>query len=278
MIWQPTRILRQMGEEPVGTSASPVQVLTDAGPAFLKALGNDEGPHALACDWIGTHIAALLGLPTFAMAILQLPFPILRPDSSPLAAGPAFVVQKMEGGPWDGTAEALQRLENPDALAGLVVLDCLIRNSDRFVPDERDPVQGRRNVRNVFLAPSERRRYHLVIAMDHTHCLGRRSGGAIPIRPDTIDAIQDERLLGLFPEFTPLVTREALARWMPALQRIEPAAVAPIMSALPAEWDLDRVRQERVTGLLTRRAAWLCEHLPSLLAGRCGWTTELDFS
>ena len=45
---------------------------TDAGGAYLKAVNNPEGPHVLACDWFGTHLAQRFGLPTFDVAIVEL--------------------------------------------------------------------------------------------------------------------------------------------------------------------------------------------------------------
>ena len=257
MTWNPTRIIRQRREEPIGTSSSPVVVETDAGDAYIKALGNNEGPHALACDWIGTHVASLLGLRTFATAILRLEYSILRPGLADLVPGPVFATQAMAGMDWDGTAEMLERLENPEDLTGLVVLDCLIRNQDRCLPNGRGPGLDRRNVRNVFLAEGSRRRHRLVVAMDHTHCLGRRSGGSIPAKADTIDAVQDDVVFGLFREFIPFISRDLTAEWMGRLASIEPAVLGPIMSAVPPQWDVDEPRLASTVGLLARRAAWL---------------------
>jgi hypothetical protein len=47
--------------------------MTDAGKAFVKTLGNPEGPAALISEWIGTRLAAWLGLPTFDIAIVDYP-------------------------------------------------------------------------------------------------------------------------------------------------------------------------------------------------------------
>lgn len=50
--WQPTKLL-EFGTE-LDTSTSPARVMTDAGPTYLKAMGNRQGPHVLATDWVGT--------------------------------------------------------------------------------------------------------------------------------------------------------------------------------------------------------------------------------
>src|SRR4029077_16711675 len=92
-----------------------------------KALGNPEGPHVLACEWVGTHLARRLGLPTFDFALLD----VTTEDEIPLARGgkaqpgPAFITRKERGGPWGGGKRALRRLDAPRAITRLVVLDTL---------------------------------------------------------------------------------------------------------------------------------------------------------
>jgi hypothetical protein len=71
--WQPTEII-QIGEAE-RTSTGVTRVLTDAGWAFCKPLGNRQGPHVLACEWVCIRLARWFGLPTFAAAIVE-----LRPD------------------------------------------------------------------------------------------------------------------------------------------------------------------------------------------------------
>jgi hypothetical protein len=66
--WQPNRILRVIEAFPAGSSV--VRVETDAGEGFLKALGNAAGPHSLACEYVGTRLAVLIGLPTFTFALV----------------------------------------------------------------------------------------------------------------------------------------------------------------------------------------------------------------
>jgi hypothetical protein len=64
--WQPTRFVRF--EEAFDTSVGTSIVVTDAGKAYLKALGNRQGPHALVCEWVGTRLADWFGLATFDYA------------------------------------------------------------------------------------------------------------------------------------------------------------------------------------------------------------------
>jgi hypothetical protein len=69
MPWQPTTILRT--DRALRTATDTVQVMTDAGSGYLKALGNHGSPHYLAADLIGTQLANWLGLPTFEFTIIQ---------------------------------------------------------------------------------------------------------------------------------------------------------------------------------------------------------------
>ena len=66
--WQPQTVLRYV--RTVRSSSRTAFVQTDAGGAYLKAVNNPEGPHVLACDWFGTHLARRFGLPTFDVAVV----------------------------------------------------------------------------------------------------------------------------------------------------------------------------------------------------------------
>ena len=67
--FQPTEIVSFIGN--LDSGAGTLIVETDAGRGYLKPLGNPDGPHALVKDFIGTHLAAQIGLPTFDYAIVD---------------------------------------------------------------------------------------------------------------------------------------------------------------------------------------------------------------
>jgi hypothetical protein len=98
--WRPTRLLAVAGSADTSTGAT--EVTTDAGRAYLKPLGNRQGPHVLATDWVGTHLAKWFGLSTFDIAILTLgadaTFPL--PRGHVAQPGPAFAARAMAGEPW----------------------------------------------------------------------------------------------------------------------------------------------------------------------------------
>ena len=86
--WQPTEVSQFINH--VNSGAGTLIVRTDAGLAYLKALGNPDGPHALVKDLLGTHLAAMLGLPTFDYAVIEV---------TDLDELPFFKVGKAEPGP-----------------------------------------------------------------------------------------------------------------------------------------------------------------------------------
>jgi hypothetical protein len=53
-LWQPTTFRRYI--RAVGGSTAPVRIATDAGDAFIKAINNPVGPHALAREWVATNL------------------------------------------------------------------------------------------------------------------------------------------------------------------------------------------------------------------------------
>lgn len=95
--WEPTEILFMLESFPTSTSVAHVE--TDCGDGYLKAMGNAEGEHALACELVGTQIAQLLELPTLDFAVIPIP-----PDSRIKLGngewaqpGPAFITRAETG-------------------------------------------------------------------------------------------------------------------------------------------------------------------------------------
>ena len=189
--WKPTTFLRF--EEALDTSMGTARIVTDAGHCYVKALGNRQGPHPLACEWVATHLAHWFGLPTFDFGVLQIDaeideIPFLRGGTA--ASGPAFVTRAAAGHTWGGSAEELDCLVNCEAISWLMVFDTWTLNCDRHPADltVRSP-----NYDNVFLervSESDPVGFRL-IAMDHTHCFtcGRDLGARRPtsIRSRTSD-------------------------------------------------------------------------------------------
>lgn len=68
--WTPTCIRRAGGS--IATSTGVTEVLTDAGWAYCKPIGNRQGEQVLACEWVCIRLARWLGLTTFPAAIIEL--------------------------------------------------------------------------------------------------------------------------------------------------------------------------------------------------------------
>jgi hypothetical protein len=254
------------------TGAATVLVLTDQGKGYLKALGNPEGPHVLACEWVGTHLARRLGLPTFDFALV----PVTPEDEIPFAKGgkaqpgPAFITRKERGNPWGGGERSLRRLSNPEDLTRLVLLDTWTRNCDRH---PLDPAKRKPNRDNVFLsregAPPRR---SLLKAMDHTHCFtcGRELTPAIA----DISCVKEEGCYGLFPEFWPHLSRDVMREAVRTLRAVTQVEVRQIVEGIPREWEVPQPVRDALVEFLCRRAVFVADHIE-------GWIwpqREFDFA
>lgn len=261
MSWQPTKI--KLVDRALATATDAVRVKTDAGYGFLKALGNHGGPHLLAADWIGTRLAAWLGLPVFETAIIEvgaapeIPFV----GGGKAAPGPAFIAKELPGHVWSGQAEELERLVNPEDIPRLVVFDTWTRNPDRYPPD---PAARRPNLNNVFLAEEKRGRLRL-IAMDHTHCFG--ADRDLGPRTARIEFVQDEQVFGLFPAFGPYLVAhpEAVRAALRRLGQLDRGWEEGLVSALPEAWEVDGTGRAGLTDFVCRRAEYVASHFISLL-------------
>src|SRR5258708_29171525 len=93
--WNPTRLMEIAGS--ADTSTGVTEVTTDSGRAYLKPMGNRQGPHVLATDWVGTHLARWFGLNTFEIAILTLQDDDVYdlPRGAKATPGPAFAAKAM---------------------------------------------------------------------------------------------------------------------------------------------------------------------------------------
>ncbi len=260
-MWRPTRFERL--ERRLRSRMSPAQVVTDAGPAYLKCLGSGASAHCLACEWIGTRVAGLLGLPTFEVALLE-----LSPDDVPFdetgceRPGPAFAARSELGMPWDRSSRTLARLSNPDDLSRLIVADTLLANWDRLGP-QREP-----NLDNVFLSRARVPGELTLLAMDFSHCLvrNRHLGPGL----DAPARVRDEALYGFCEAFAPYLTPENVAAALKGLARLTDEKIGGVVEEVPDAWEMDGAIRSRIRTFLMRRRDYLLESLYariSLLAG-----------
>jgi hypothetical protein len=258
--WQPTKIRRVERVYPTGSEV--VAVATDTGAGFAKFIGNKEGPHVLACEYMGTKLAALLGLQVFEHAILDYDgVPEIRFPSGGIATrGATWVARKEEGGTWSGAGEDLCRLSNAHDLGMLVVLDCWIRNWDRHYPacPPDEPLHVNHN--NVFFSRENTAAGTFrLIAMDHTHAFTR--GRPLTTALAHIERIQDETLYGMFPVFRNILQYKDMVAACARLSAAPDAAIQEIVDTVPAQWELQLPVREAIYAFLCRRRDYVASAL-----------------
>lgn len=251
LLWKPTKIRRVIEILPTGSEV--VQVQTDDGRAYAKFLGGKEGPHVLACELIGSRLAALMGLPVFDSALLAYPgVPEITLSSGAKAqVGTAWLTRRVEGFPWGGHEDDLKLVTNRPDIAKLVLLDQWTRNCDRYRPEPR-----RVNRNNVFFmregAPEGR---FILVAMDFTHIF--TCGGPLTRDLARIGLVRDETAFGLFPEFVAHMKRPDALAAVEVMNAIPDAAVKEIVDSIPADWQVEPTVRAAVVDFLIQRRIWL---------------------
>ncbi len=267
--WQPRSILYTI--RTLATATATVLVETDQGEGYLKAMGNPEGPHVLACEWVGTQLARRLDLPTFDFALIEvtgeddIPFA----NGNKAAPGPAFISRRERGTAWGGK-RSLRKLANPEAITGLVLFDTWTRNCDRH---PLDPTRRKPNRDNVFLSREGATAKRLLLkVMDQGCCF--TCGRDLTAHVADISFIMEEGVYGLFSEFWEYLDRERLLAAVQNLRAIRPEEVRSIVESIPAEWDVSRAAREALMELIVRRAAFVSEYIEGWIWPR----REFDFS
>lgn len=265
--WQPTEFHRF--DEAIPSSMCTARIITDVGPAYLKAMGNPQGPHQLACEYVGTQLAEWFGLPTFEYALMAVDAAV---DEIPLedgllaASGPAFVTKAANGHPWGGSAEELDGLVNQESIARLIVFDTWTLNCDRH---PADLTTRRPNYDNVFLEKTGKqgKRRLRLLAIDQGCCFtgGRDLSGKIA----TIDRIRDSRLYGVFPTFVQRVRQEHVETAIARLGELQEDTVREIVGSVPNQWDVNTQQRSALAELIFQRAAFVAASILPLIKQTC---------
>lgn len=261
---------------------SPVRVQTDAGEAFVKALGNPEGPHALACEWVGVHLASWLGLTVPAFAIIQIDdeVDIRLARGGTAATGPAYATRAVGGDQWSGEAADFTVEKNGADLARLVVFDTWTLNPDRHAPG----TAGRApHPDNVHIVPSDdepqrrrRRRPEVrIVSIDHGHCF--RVHGELGRGLYSIDRARSDDVYGLFPGWERLVPQREVRRAARRLVTLERPWVRELVASVPTEWEVGQSARTALVQLLCERAAYVAAKIEDLLRPMCRWQEEFPF-
>lgn len=265
--WKPKSIERWIHAVPSSTSA--MRVETDVGNGYLKALGNNEGPHALACELIGTQLADWLGLPTFDFAIVQ----VTESDelwfhskSGQASPGPAFITREEQGQTWGGERWQLSKLVNPEDIVRLVIFDTWTRNRDRYsLRKQGNIVKPRINYGNVFFSTNAPKKKIQLIAMDHTHCFSDSGELTKKLRFDA--TMKDDKIYGLFPEFRGFVDQhpQTANKTVIRLKSVDKQFVSAIVKSIPKEWDVPKAASNALIDLIIGRAQYVAETIEEKL-------------
>ncbi|MGA2230381.1 MAG: HipA family kinase [Tepidisphaeraceae bacterium] len=267
--WQPTTFLRF--ERALATSARTALIVTDAGRAYIKAMGPKLSPNTLACEWVGSQLARWFGLPTFRFALM----PVDDIDEIPLADGTlatpgmAFVSQEIQGHVWSGTREELQQLENPEDISRLVVFDTWTLNCDRFAPAGMNRLP---HYDNVFLSHEVMYEgvgpgYLRLIGMDHTHCFS--CGRELTAQLANIDRVKSDAIYGLFPAFVSFVDQIAVRAAVATLRLASTEVVRPMVESIPDEWQVSLAARTALVQLICSRAAYLVDRISDGITALC---------
>lgn len=267
--WRPTTFLRF--EESFPTSMCTARIVTDAGKAYIKAMGNPQGPHPLACELVGTQLADWFGLPTFEFALMNVNADvdeILFFNGNKADSGPAFVSKAVNGHNWGGKGKELDSLVNPEAISQLIIFDTWTRNCDRYPPDLklRQP-----NRDNVFLEDLGQGSFRL-IAMDQSCCFNW--GRDLNPKIANIEIVKDARLYGLFPAFVPYVRQEVVEKAIEKLNLINDKIVEKMVNIVPGEWNVDKKTRIEWKEMICQRAVFVAETIMGTIAKQC-WPGQL---
>lgn len=258
--WNPTQILQF--EKKLESSTGVALIVTDQGKAYIKAMGNKEGSHVLACEWIGTRLANLIDIPTPDYAIIQVND---DDDDIPLGhgrqalPGPAFVSRALINNfAWRENEKALAEIENHETITDIVAFDTWIRNFDRCPPKN----SGRKpNYDNVIIAKAHPRTDKLrLFAIDHTHCFTR--AGELRSDIQNIDNIRDIDTYGLFPEFSKFRDLERFKKTILKISSLEKEVIHSVIGSVPPEWGVNDDIRAALLNYLIQRAEFLVETLP----------------
>lgn len=173
--------------------------------------------------------------------------------------GPAFITRKEHGSVWGNDERLLKKIDHPDAISGLVVIDTWLRNTDRY---SLSP--NRVNLDNVFFSRESSEDSKLSLrAMDFSHAI--QYGGELTIRVSSIDKVKDEAVYGLFPEFRKKITRDAIQHFASILSDLSRNQIEGVVGLVPQEWQLETSVRSALADYLVQRAKFVAESIESKL-------------
>lgn len=237
-----------------------IEAESQGGRAFVKVLGNPEGPHRLAAEWIGARLGAWLGLAVPQHAIGEWPVALCEKvlHGSDANAGPCFVTKALAGHVWGGTANELANIVNPGDVTRMVVLDTWLLNRDRCEPPGAGFGPNRDNVFIEEIGPGGAIR---LVAIDHGHCLMPHA--ELTSRIADQSRLGDRQTYGLFPSLTHMLDQgiaQACGEQLAGLQR---SMVEEVVREVPRQWDVPTAARTAIADLVCGRARTVADMIHS---------------
>jgi hypothetical protein len=254
------------------TGSGAFYVETDCGRAYIKTLGNPEGPYILACEWIGTRVADLLGLPTFDHALIEITkdddFLVFAKHKNTAEPGTAFATREEQGTEWAKDKRLLSRIENQKDISNLVIVDTLLRNPDRYGPNG-SPI----NLSNVFFSSEADAPNVVLKAFDFSHCI--TNGRDLSKSVSHIGNVKDEKIYGLFPEFQSMLNRETVVDLCKRISELEKTDFERIVNSIPSDWKVKDDVKTEISNFLYNRSDFLVNSIEATLFPRKATQAEL---
>jgi hypothetical protein len=272
-VWGPTSI--STPGLAVSSATRPVPVSTDCGDAFLKPMWADIPANLLAREMIGLRLAQAIGLDAPACCVYELGMGEMVRDMAgeECSDGPALLVQRIPWAFWDGTPEGLRPIRNKRDLAGLVVLDTWLRNSDRYPPIAEGravPTPSYGNLQNVALSPdTEMPRAFRVRAVDFSNTLHPgRNLDPLKLGPA---AVADPGVYGLFPPFRGLIKPAHVESFVGRLDSLSTQKIRGIMDCVPQLWWPTSDCRGAVESFVLQRREMVRTRIKALLGQQLSW-------
>jgi hypothetical protein len=252
--WRPARIERVNAV--LTTSTKPLLVVTNAGTALVKYMGNRAGLDALVTELLAAELAGKIGLRTPDFAVVEIPEIETADPLVSVQAGPAFFSRWEQAQSLSPNSKLLANLRTPSDVARLVVFDTWIRNKDRFADDANGGVL---NYDNILFKADKRKTQLLVI--DHSHAFAETS-----LEDEINDSWATEQTVyGLFNEFAPMLTRRDVKLALDILCSVAIGGIWDICRSPPPQWGFTASMANRLAALLVERAKLMNEWLPDAI-------------
>jgi hypothetical protein len=263
--WNPTAIM-ETGRI-LGTSTSPVIVTTNQGKGILKLPTENGTADHLVCEFVGTSLARLLDIPTPDFKIFRTDMDFVemmvgKGESSLAQVTDGFLSRFETAFPL--IPGSVKDIENKDVLTKLVFLDTWIRNEDRYFRKTNEA--SSRNAENIFLVKNNLTpKTYIVKAIDHSEAFKNYSPTFEPDKHFSQEAIEDNKIFGLFPEFREFLDINVSYNISKRLPEIKRKEVKAILNQIPKSWNLDKETKESLLNFIIKRAKFISKTLASKL-------------